>query len=221
MDANFKYKTSKKTKVEVVTDEGQTLLVEVVNDNQEQSDSLDENGEFKIFKCEKCPQAFARRFQLSRHMTTHDKRRGHMCDFCDKWFPSKSSLSRHTRTHTGEKPFKCTVCNRAFIQKEILRRHEITHTGNRPFACEHCDKAFTQREVLRQHINRNHTESPIIDLHKCPKCPKSFLHASGLSRHILVHSGRKFHCEHCDKPFSDKSALKRHVNALHPPVEDF
>lgn len=44
---------------------------------------------------------------------------------------------------------------------------------------------------------------------------QAFHHASGLSRHSLVHTGRKFECEFCSKPFSDKSAMKRHVASLH------
>lgn len=217
MQPDYKYKvrqgnSAKRTKVQVTNDQGADVAV---CDLDEPNENLDENGELKIFQCDSCPEAFARRIQLARHLPTHENRRGHMCEFCQKWFPSKSSLVRHHRTHTGEKPFKCGVCDRSFIQKEILKRHEMVHTGERPFACTACDKTFTQREVLRQHFNRQHSECPVIDLHQCPKCPKSFLHASGLSRHILIHSGRKFPCDYCSKPFNDKSALKRHIASLH------
>lgn len=218
MKSDFKYKFKKvpntnTTKVEVTTNKGNVLVVELLDDNQQEN--LDENGELKIFQCALCPATFARRVQLTRHSSVHMQSRGHKCEFCEKWFPSQSSLGRHIRVHTGEKPFKCDICNRSFIQKEILKRHAMTHTGERPYSCSACDKTFTQREILRQHYNRQHTESPMIDLHKCPVCPKSFFHASGLSRHILIHSGRKFPCEYCDKPFNDKSALKRHILSLH------
>lgn len=42
-----------------------------------------------------------------------------------------------------------------------------------------------------------------------------FQHASGLSRHLIIHTGRTFDCEQCGRKFTDKSALKRHVSTLH------
>lgn len=133
----------------------------------------DETGDFKVFKCEKCSASFSRRYKLISHMREHDQMNGYLkCPHCSKSFPSNSTLTRHIRVHTGEKPFKCDICNRAFIQKEILKRHSMTHSGERPFKCDHCPKSFILKEALKQHVNRNHSEHPVVELHKCPLCPK-------------------------------------------------
>lgn len=169
-----------------------------------------------VFACEPCGLQFATRQLHGEHASaTHAKPLGHVCQFCDRAFPSKSSLVRHVRRHTGEKPFGCDVCGRTFIQKEVLKRHVQVHTGERPYACDQCERTFTQREMLRQHVNRQHAERPVIDLHKCGKCSKKFFHASGLSRHMSLHLGKKFTCDVCDKQFNDKSALRRHEGAMH------
>ncbi|XP_059610567.1 zinc finger protein 892-like [Phlebotomus argentipes] len=175
----------------------------------------DEKGDLLIFSCSMCPKTFSREKSLKNHEMSHRQRKGFSCTFCEKWFPSNSSRMRHERIHTGEKPFMCNICGRKFVQKEILKRHVVVHSGDKPFKCHHCDKQFTQKEILRQHINRKHTENPVVELHKCFLCPKSFYHASGLSRHLLVHAGRTFPCETCGKEFVDKSALKRHIGTIH------
>ncbi|XP_029677287.1 zinc finger protein 2 homolog [Formica exsecta] len=117
----------------------------------------------------------------------------------------------------GEKPFGCNICHRAFAQKEILFRHLMTHSGQKPFQCQHCEKSFTQREALKVHMRRHQKLNPNdIQLHHCQLCPKAFCHASGLSRHLVTHTGRTYKCVECEKSFTDKSSLLRH-SRIHAP----
>lgn len=133
----------------------------------------DETGDLKVFRCEVCLASFTRRNKLISHEREHEPTGSQLkCSYCSKSFPSNSTLARHIRVHTGEKPFKCEICGRAFIQKEILKRHLMIHTGERPFKCDQCSKSFILKEALKQHINRNHMANPVIELHKCPLCPK-------------------------------------------------
>ncbi|XP_066141008.1 zinc finger protein pita-like [Euwallacea fornicatus] len=212
----------KSTQVEVTTEDGHVIVMEILTEEREAQQKEDcaripedqaefnEDGELKVFQCPECPKAFARRIQLRRHSSVHMQQRGFTCGICEKWFPTRSALVRHERIHTGERPFQCEVCSKSFAQKEILYRHLMTHTGQRPYTCPHCPKGFNQKELLRLHM-RTHANAPNdIQLHYCTLCPKVFCHASGLSRHLLTHTGKTFKCQECDKTFTDKSSLRRH-----------
>lgn len=178
---------------------------------------IESGEERKVFQCDKCPKAFTRRIMLKSHQSVHSTQRGFTCQACEKWFPTRSALVRHERTHTGEKPFPCNVCHRAFAQKEILIRHLMTHSGQKPYQCQECEKSFTQREALKVHMRRHQKINPNdIQLHHCQLCPKAFCHASGLSRHLVTHTGRTYKCVECEKSFTDKSSLLRH-SRIHAP----
>ncbi|XP_044742299.1 zinc finger protein 184 [Chrysoperla carnea] len=200
----------KPTQIQVTTADGSVIIMELLTEEEHQGDD-GEDEELKVFQCPNCPKAFSRRIQLRRHSSVHMEQRGFSCGICEKWFPTRSALIRHERIHTGERPFKCEMCPKSFAQKEILYRHLMIHTGQKPFNCPQCGKGFTQREPLRVHMRSHTTPSPAdIQLHRCTLCPKMFCHASGLSRHLVTHTGKTFKCRDCDKAFTDKSSLRRH-----------
>ncbi|CAG9833861.1 unnamed protein product [Diabrotica balteata] len=208
--------TSQPTQVELTTEDGSLIIMELMTEDDADSmrppSPVDiKRGEAAIFQCPDCPKAFSRRIQLKRHASAHMQQRGFTCGLCEKWFPTRSALIRHERIHTGERPFQCEVCQKSFAQKEILLRHFMTHTGQKPYSCPTCNKGFTQKEPLRVHMRSHVGATPTnIELHHCSFCPKVFCHASGLSRHLVTHTGKTFQCEKCDKSFTDKSSLRRH-----------
>nr|CAI5834218.1 unnamed protein product [Callosobruchus analis] len=72
-----------------------------------------------------------------------------------------------------------------------------------------CPISLKTKELV--HIRTHSSTDPTdILLHYCSVCPKVFCHASGLSRHLVTHTGKQFKCRHCEKQFTDKSSLRRH-----------
>ncbi|XP_060588668.1 protein krueppel-like [Ruditapes philippinarum] len=48
--------------------------------------------------------------------------------------------------------------------------------------------------------------------HVCPICSRPFPSSSGLSRHLLTHTGEKpFECEVCGKRFNRKGNMRTHM----------
>lgn len=171
------------------------------------------------FTCQACEKWFPTRSALIRHERTHTGNHLFLINtnYCSKFKNVLINTHYIICLFTGEKPFGCNICHRAFAQKEILLRHLMTHSGQKPFQCQDCDKSFTQREALRVHMRRHQKLDPNdIQLHHCQLCPKAFCHASGLSRHLVTHTGRTYKCVECEKSFTDKSSLLRH-SRIHAP----
>lgn len=79
------------------------------------------------FKCGRCPRAFFRKSDLSRHEHIHTGVKPNACHICGKKFIQRSALGVHIRVHTGEKPHRCPFCDRPFSDSSSLARHRRIH----------------------------------------------------------------------------------------------
>lgn len=163
--------------------------------------------------------AFSTKTSMERHAQVHRKTVltgiSYQCPDCQIVLSCSSALKRHMVAHSAHKPFTCAECGKSFSQKEILKRHQFTHTDHKPHPCPHCEKSFSQRLYLTQHVNRHHLEQPRVQQYCCHLCPKRFIHASGLSRHLATHNGVAFQCTKCNRTFGDRSSVRRHIIKIH------
>eukprot|EP00943_MAST-04B_sp_MAST-4B-sp1_P000257 g257.t1 len=99
---------------------------------------------------------------------------------CSKKFSQKSDAKRHfLNVHKGRK-FSCEICNKPFSSKEMVKAHTQNVHENKRWQCNVCAKVFRWQCNFSKHVCRG---KPLIKLHKCPHCRRSYAHVSGLSRH--------------------------------------
>ncbi|XP_045446863.1 zinc finger protein 667-like [Melitaea cinxia] len=204
--------------IEIETEDNSKIVLEVLEINEEQQKET--NNEISNSEINTEPTfKLIEPSNTEKNVIQPKKESRVRCAECGKRFASSGALRRHARVHSGERPFVCAQCGHAFAQREVLRRHELVHRvpEQRPFPCPSCARSFTQRGALAAHA-RSHARA--LALHRCARCPRVFLHASGLSRHTKVHSGRVFTCVVCQRCFSDKSSLLRHLRAKHPKIAE-
>nr|CAD7205328.1 unnamed protein product [Timema douglasi] len=163
-----------------------------------------------IFMCSKCPKKFANRIDLVHHSSTHNVQRGYQCSICDEWYSNKNNLVKHLSVHTKDRPYRCDLCGTTFSRMSYLTKHMNTHTHSKSYICNKCGHSCSHRERITLHVRRHMNNPYDIQQHECPLCDKAFCHPSGLSRHLLSHTGKTYDCVYCNKKFSDHSTLKRH-----------
>lgn len=88
----------------------------------------DDNGEKTEcpFKDQGCKLSFLRKYNLIKHLKTHEPKEGtvevgSICHICGKII--KTSISHHLKHHDEIKRFACDVCGRSFKQKIALKKH--------------------------------------------------------------------------------------------------
>ncbi|CAK1587501.1 unnamed protein product [Parnassius mnemosyne] len=79
----------------------------------------------------------------------------------------------------------------------------------RELKCALCGAAFASYNMLDGHMNAHYSS------YICSECGDTFLSASRLKKHVLVHNTGKFPCEVCGKVYNLKKYMKKHFDLVH------
>ncbi|KAF9365500.1 hypothetical protein BGX34_009743 [Mortierella sp. NVP85] len=91
------------------------------------------------------------------------------CDRCPKEFDRRYNYTQHYRTHSPNKDFKCCYdgCNAAFHRKADLQRHQLRHTGELPIKCKFdCGANFRRVEAMTRHCKQAHPQDYLAYKHQ-------------------------------------------------------
>ena len=193
------------------------------------------------FKCSSCNYAGADMHSFTVHLRKYsrpkhsrpkkEKPKPFRCEICNKLFPWASLLKRHVRVRTGEKPYRCSLCEfRSSEMSKLTKHRRSCHSGEKPYQCERCFETFDDVKKSTAHVfnkpdkctyvelsdHRNLVENMEIhesepEIYSCRECGRDFLSRLRLKKHLLLHTGKPYYCEHCFRLFKEKGELDEHA----------
>ncbi|XP_055311500.1 zinc finger protein 595-like [Sitodiplosis mosellana] len=166
------------------------------------------------FACDICSKVFCKKFQLGRHMKTHDEQRPYLCEECGKGFKSAQNLLLHkTSIHYNEPTLQCPDCPRKFFRLCLLKSHSAVHRKDRDdkYVCEICQAELVSKVSYKSHL-KIHRRTEADRKFACKICPMKFFNVTHLKKHQRAHTGaRLFKCRFCDQSYKYSGDLNKHL----------
>ena len=141
-------------------------------------------------------------------LSKHKKPRKFTCKECETSFISQALLnSHHIQEH---QPVKCPDCVKIFTTPSTLARHSYIHKPLK-YHCEHCPEKYAFQSALDRHLTSHRKHPTFICHHK--NCGRAYFSNSELIKHVRVHDGKIWKCEHkdCDYENPDRRLLTSHL----------
>jgi len=150
------------------------------------------------------------------------------CGECNKCFESAMELWGHQNSF-GTQTFDCNFgnCKEIFEKLGEFAVHYAGHAGQSltipgdaegkrglNIPCPVCNTIVTGLYKLQRHKMKHDPELK----YKCPACPKQFVKANTMRRHInSIHKGEKYQlkCHLCEIKISNRETLTQHLREVH------
>ncbi|CAG9789656.1 unnamed protein product [Diatraea saccharalis] len=175
------------------------------------------NLHYNNFICPTCGAGFVNSFRLSRHETTHVKKKSsYPCNYCGQVFAAESKKKAHVNTeHKGIAGHSvCQICKARFKNYYQKTRHMIQVHNAEKINCDICGKKFNLKSNLMLHMRGVHLkERP----YECSVCSMGFF----IKRHMLGHymaahtNERKYKCDVCGKGYATQNSRRKHMKKNH------
>lgn len=99
-------------------------------------------ADMKLFKCDRCPKSFVKKFKLEEHKLSHltPEEKKYICDECEKPYASDALLRAHKRVvHEKTYAHMCEISAKVFNSRIFFEKHQLEHLGK---ACQGCSANF-------------------------------------------------------------------------------
>ena len=164
--------------------------------------------------CSECRYSTTKKYNLMRHMRTHNKTSKPKCTICATTFQDEYKLNLHVEAVHRGKRMICEKCGALYQTREGLHRHlTVKHSENSKLRCKRCNKNFYSRDQYYGHINMHKG----VKSEKCATCGRMFRYKTSLRSHIKVCRGKAqpHTCGTCGQTFVLKETLKTHCLGKH------
>lgn len=164
-----------------------------------------------LSKCDLCDRTFVKPSDLQAHKRSHSDTKNFECKICGRRYKSLGNLNHHAKSHEQKKPFSCEICSQGFLRKDFYETHINSHKDSKPYKCDRCQKGFLSKSYLQTHLKWHDDKIKKVT---CPICKKTF--SQRLNVHMRSHTGERPHaCLQCPKKFITASAMRKHMKRIH------
>ncbi|XP_057331041.1 zinc finger protein 260-like [Microplitis mediator] len=190
------------------------------------------------YQCDVCLYTTSAKYNLDRHIRTHETNKRYFCFHCGASYKIKASLVKHLNFHRDSKSKSinhhqhrinhikqnctCLVCQKKFPDVKSLCRHKGTHKKGNNYHCNVCLYKIPTLHNFDRHMKKHINDK----LYTCYHCGKSFKKKKLLKGHLNSHRdpnsqfinhhnaksaiNKKLVCLFCQKKFSDIISLEQH-----------
>ena len=135
------------------------------------------------------------------------RKRKFSCKKCNFAGTSQGEINRHFLNDHGS--LSCTICGKQCKTISSMRKHNYEHSEKvGKYSCDDCDKRFPFASQLKLHRKKHLTALE----HMCIHCNKWFKNRGELTKHLVSHSGKIWHCQKCKYTCNDPRNLRAHMH---------
>ncbi len=194
--------------------------------------------ERSTYLCHICARVFYYKFNLNRHLASHEKDGGEIkCSKCSKVFRNAGNRDKHETKCVGK--LECKSCKKTFkfpylmkdhrckaskpqkkpVEKPIEKPIETEQLPNpKKHACRKCGKRFLKEDIKDKHEQSCKTK--VI----CLQCNRTFITTRALEKHVCSKNkvvkkmAKTFRCKRCPATFQSRSDLYFHFASKHKQI---
>ncbi len=198
-------------------------------------------GQKTTYLCHVCAQVFYYKFNLNRHLATHEKDGIEAkCSKCLKIFRNLGTKDKHELTCQGK--VECQSCRKSFKFPYQLKQHRCKQSKSqiktkkpvekpaekprdadpppnpKKYACLKCGKRFLKEDIKDRH--QQSCKTKVI----CLQCNRTFITTRGLGKHVCSRKKavkkitRSYRCKQCPSTFENRSELYYHFVRNHKQI---
>ena len=188
--------------------------------NLNSEDALENDIQFRTFKCKLCPYSSNSNAEFKKHCRLHGSKYKFKCDYCDYSLDRVNLISQHRKLHFRESDFDATPLMKTLLNKDHGDYENMLAKVGEDIAfppSESGSKSVEDMLELNSYCQKNGFDDKVR--YVCNKCPYRCQSLKSFKCHMQMHGlCRKYRCDYCDWSAERLNLLCQHrkVHASEP-----